>query len=330
MTVVFETFSGNYQDYNEKPFKELKGKVPWIQGPSATFNQPSFLLEGTVGIAGLLLFPNPTVAPYQTEAGVNGVLTNLTFTPSPKGSIQGSAVSVEERVGSFAYYTQAAAIGKKISSDFKSAIKKDAALSSDLNFVAAQSAQLLQPTTETNLTVAANLTQEAQGLGDLGLTKLANDVSALGIIAAEWETPEFFLGKGKSLQQVDAAALADGVDLTTAGGTPATWTVSNKKVVSGVVELSGYTAVGVWNGDPNKAASNGVFDIEDAVGDPVIDVSAVTVAAVPPAGAPGNGAQLLAQSMASFGAGRGVAVSGGNVADHHHRSSDFLAPPHHG
>jgi len=46
-----------------------------------------------------------------------------------------------------------------------------------------------------------------------------------------------------------------------------------------------------------------------------------------PASMPNNGAQLLAQAMASFGTASGsVAASGsGNLADHHH-ASDFLAP----
>ena len=139
---------------------------------------------------GCFCFPILRSLQYQTDAGVNGVLTHFTFTP--EGSIKG-AISVEERVGSFAYYTQAIAIGKKITSDFKSAIKKDAALTSDVNFVAAQSAQLLSPTVETNLTVAADLATEAADLGLLGFTKLAGDISALAGIADEWQTPEFFM-----------------------------------------------------------------------------------------------------------------------------------------
>ena len=88
------------------------------------------------------------------------------------------------------------------------------------------------------------------------------------------------------MQQVSAAALAGGVDLTTVGGAASTWSVKNKSPFTGVVALSGYTAVGFWNGDPNNPASNGVVDIEDAVGDPGIDVSAINVDATPNADTP--------------------------------------------
>jgi hypothetical protein len=145
--------------------------------------------------------------------------------------------------------------------DFNFWIAQGYDLTANFNFIATQENYLLSGQGESNVTVAQQITAEANILGAAGFTNLANDAYALAAIANKWETPKYLVQTTSGLTQVPFSAIASGVHLVNVHGAAATWLVNG---LSGSVSVTGYTAVGHWSGDPNTSGTFGYYNIYNA------------------------------------------------------------------
>ena len=334
---ILATIIGNIQTWDGIEFSELD-------------NSPLTFSEGTVApmvsqtvpvttasmpaTTAVLVMPQETVS-QQNNPGITGVLTDLGYAPS--GSLGSSAVTIEERVGTFAYLPAFATALSKVNKDFAKAEKKapfPPTFPTD-NDVVTEAEELLTAA-DSNTDIQNSLLEYALFFAMVpGLKTLADDIYTLQTIAGEWETPEFFEAKGSStkFKQLQSDP-ANGIDLVKVSGNPATWKVNNKQT-GGDIMVTGFTAetttvTFIKFGVPIVSPVYNVLDADQS-GSVVTAATAKTALPAPTSVRHAN-TKLLAQSMAAFSPSSGVAASGsGNLAEHH-RSLDFLAAnsPHHG
>ncbi|MGY4503264.1 hypothetical protein ACVWYH_007221 [Bradyrhizobium sp. GM24.11] len=267
--MAFKIFADAYQTYSGDHFSELDGGGFYTGGAyfAAAPTAPSLYNLQTTGIAGVILLPLPDVTRYQYQAGINGVLTHLQFTPA--GSIQGASVSVEERVGAFAYYQEFLADSKVFLNDLIGWQNRNYDISVTYNYVVTEVNYLLSAA-RTSTAVSSDLASQVAGLASGGFTDLATDVQTFASLATKWETPLYFLNLGSGFTGVSESSINFGINLTTANGATSTWAVNG---AAGTVTVSGYTALGFWNGDPNSVGSAGRYNIVNADTDGYLDVS---------------------------------------------------------
>jgi len=253
----------NIQTWDGSPFPELENSpLPFSQGTVATGIGTVALNFGTAGLAGVLVVPEESVAKELTT-GVTGVLTSLTF--APLEPVEGSPVTIEERVGTFAYLQALDAALVKLNKDFSAAEKKDSALSQAQSEIVNEAEQLI-----TGGDIAANIrTQLVSDAGILSagkLNSLAKDTTALATIAGEWSSPEFFLAKGSAALKQVKVDPANGIGLLKVNRSEATFKINSKIGPPGIVVASGFTAetdFETQDVDGHKT-SNAVYNVLDA------------------------------------------------------------------
>jgi hypothetical protein len=229
--VSLVTFGDVYQDYHGQDLGSLTGS--WSPGSTAQATGPRTYTVTTSGINAVLLDVTPGVTVNQQNGGV---LTYLNFSlPAANNSIKGPSITVEERVGAFAYgAAEANALAALNAYETQSG---DATLdqANEINSaIINQNVGISSPDA-----VAAAISNAAGAAGD---STFANLAQPLVDLAKNWANVEYFLDKGDGcgLQQVQGIDISFGIDRLTVNGATSTWAVSG---TTGQVTVSGYTAV---------------------------------------------------------------------------------------
>jgi hypothetical protein len=277
-------FTGNYQNYSNQSLPQIgvqsQYTLPWTlnQNLSDPFTGPVGYSINTTGVKGVTVIPgvedvtqamySPIYAEIYDAPVYDGVYTQITFTPS--GSIQGSAVTLVEEVGAFAYYGTEITAYNALTNYF---LNNDYPRNENVAAFNAITTALDQQLTGTHsATVVQELTSAAQSSLASGDSQFYQLAEALIPIAQEWDTPEYFLNTGSGLRSVSALDFEFGVNLTTVNGAESTWSVNGS---SGGVSISGFSAYG-YAVDNNNGGVTPYYIISNVLMNGQLEPSAIT------------------------------------------------------